>query len=222
MARLTNDRRLPVATFDPVREDHIWLAVQSILSGQVQHSFGESTDYDVIANDQSRLPPKAVFGVAASEALGIDIRPWHFTGGLNTRCFKAINDAGYRIVPKGEGVGADELPRDPEERIWAEGSQVLVTHLRRERASGISRAKKRAFKREHGRLFCERCKLEPQEIYGSEIGNACIEVHHDLPLGAEPTVRDTKLQDLKCVCANCHRIIHYELRKNLKQPKRVL
>ena len=110
MARLTNDRRLPAATFDPVREDHIWLAVQSIVSGRVQHSFGESTDYDVIADDQSRLPPKAVFGVAASEALGIDIRPWHFTGGLNTRCFEAINDAGYRIVPKGEAVGADELP----------------------------------------------------------------------------------------------------------------
>ena len=80
---------------------------------------------------------------------------------------------------------------------------------------GLARAKKRAFKREHERLFCEQCALEPEEVYGFDVGEACIEVHHKLPLDAGPAIRETKLEDLMCVCANCHRIIHYKLGKKL-------
>ena len=214
-ARSNEDERLPAATFDRVSEDHIWRAVERLVSSQVQHSFGESTDYDVIADDGARLPPKAVFGVAASDALGIEIGPRNFTGGLNTRCFKAITEAGYRIVQKGEDVPPDEAPRDPEERMWLEGKPILETHLRRERAPGLARAKKRAFRREKGRLSCERCGLEPEDVYGLDVGEACIEVHHMQPLGASSPDRQTKLEDLMCVCANCHRIIHYELRQNV-------
>ena len=203
-----HDGRLPAAALDQVSEDHIWRAVERLISGQAKHSFGESTDYDVIADDGSRLPPKAVFGVAASEALGFEVGPRHFKGRLDTRCFKAITNSGYSIVSKGEGVRLVEVPIEPEERIWIEGNRSLVTHLRCERGSGLARAKKRAFKREHGRLFCERCPLEPEEVYGFDVGEACIEVHHKLPLDAGPTVRETKLEDLMCVCANCHRIIH--------------
>ena len=214
-ARSNQHGQLPAATFDRVSEDHIWRAVELLVSGQVQHSFGESTDYDVIADDGSRLPPKAVFGVAASDALGIEFGPQDFTGGLNTRCFKAITEAGYPIVRKGDDVPPDEAPRDPEERMWLEGKLSLVTHLRRERAQGLAQAKKRAFRREEGRLSCEKCGLKPEDIYGFDVGEACIEVHHVQPLGAGSVDRQTKLKDLMCVCANCHRIIHYKLRQKV-------
>ena len=211
------DPRLPAATLNQVNADHIWRAVEQLVAGEASHSFGESTDYDVIADDGTRLPPKAVFGLAASEALGFEVRPRHFSGGLQTPCFHAITDAGYRIVTKGKAVPRDVLPPDQEERFWVEGYKRLVPHLRRERGSGLARAKKRAFKRSHGRLFCEKCKLDPEAVYGVEIGEAYIEVHHILPLGTDQNVRKTKLTDLICVCANCHRVIHYEIRKNLRR-----
>ena len=214
-ARSNQDGRLSVATFDRVSEDHIWRAVEQLVSGRVKHSFGESTHYDVIADDGSRLPPKAVFGVAASDALGVEVEPRHFMGGLNSRCFKAITEAGYPIVRKGDDVPPDEAPQDPKERKWVEGRLGFVTHLHRERARGLAQTKKRAFRREHGRLYCERCGLEPEGIYGCDAGEACIEVHHKQPLDGGTTVRMTRLKDLMCVCANCHRIIHYELRRKV-------
>ena len=212
-----HDARLPASMFEQVSADHVWRAVQRLAAGGVSHPFGESTDYDVIADDKARLPPKAVFGLAASEALGIEVLPRHFRGGLDTLCFRAIIDAGYRIVPKGEQTQHDELPSDPDERSWAEGNKRLVSHLRNERSSGLARAKRQEFKREHGRLYCEKCKLVPEEIYGIGTGESCIEVHHILPLSADQGVRETTLKDLICVCANCHKVIHHEIRKKLQQ-----
>lgn len=54
--------------------EHLFNAVQRLLAG-ADHGFGESTDYDVVLDDGTRLPPKAVFGLAASEALGYDVIP---------------------------------------------------------------------------------------------------------------------------------------------------
>ena len=215
---LTHDARFPASMFEQVNADHVWRAVQRLDAGGVNHPFGESTDYDVIADDNARLPPKAVFGLAASEALGIEVLPRHFRGGLDTPCFRAIINAGYRIVPKGEEI-QDDLPPDPEERSWAEGNKRLVSHLRSERSLGLARAKRREFKREHGRLYCEKCELIPEEVYGFGTGESCIEVHHMLPLSADHGVRKTTLKDLICVCANCHRIIHRKIREKLQQSQ---
>lgn len=96
---------------------------------------------------------------------------------------------------------------------WLEGNRALRTHLTRERSAGLARAKKIAFARQHGRLFCERCKLDPVKTYGTKMAEACIEVHH-----ATTQVHDmgerhiTRLGDLQCLCANCHRLTHARLR----------
>ncbi len=103
------------------------------------------------------------------------------------------------------------VPLCPNDQEWAEGRPRLVTHLRRERGSGLALAKKARFKFEHGRLFCERCGLDPAKVYGSDVGDACIEVHHKLPVANMLTVHKTRLEDLVCLCANCHRITHREL-----------
>ena len=73
--------------------------------------------------------------------------------------------------------------------------------------------------RVHKRLYCEECGLKPDEVYGSDVGDACIEVHHKAPLHERSTEGETTLDDLMCVCANCHRIIHRKLGMQLQERK---
>jgi 5-methylcytosine-specific restriction protein A len=85
-----------------------------LLNGAV-HAYGESTDFDLVTSDGRRLPPKAVFGLAATEALGFPVLPKHFTGGINTPSFRALEAAGFAIVPKGAAEnGSSASVRLPE------------------------------------------------------------------------------------------------------------
>ena len=210
---------LPPAAFDLVTAEHIWHAVQRLVSGPVHHPFGKSRGYDVLADDGSRLAPKAVFGLAASDVFGFEVGPNHFKGGPGTRCFNVIDRSGFVILPKDAETPTRETLSDPEDRKWVEGQPRLKIHLSRERASGLARAKKKEFARLHERLYCEECGLRPDEVYGSDFGHACIEVHHKAPLHERSTEGETTLDDLMCVCANCHRIIHRRLRMQLHEPK---
>jgi predicted HNH restriction endonuclease len=77
----------------------------------------------------------------------------------------------------------------------------------------LSAAKKAEFIGEHGVLFCERCKRDLVNEYG-EAGEACIEVHHTAVFASDmKSDHKTKLSDLTCLCANCHRVVHRELRQ---------
>ena len=163
--------RLSVAELNRVSADHIWHAVQRLLFSSVEHPFGESKKFDVITDDGSRFPPKVVFGLAASEVLGFEVQPWHFANGIGTPSLKAIKAAGFQIVRKGGPVPSEVAPRNPDDREWIEGHRKLVTHLRRERASGLAQAKKAEFEREHGKLFCEICELDPAKAYMPEISD---------------------------------------------------
>lgn len=201
--------RLPIKRLEEVTAEHVWRAVQKLRDDNVDHPFGPSTDYDLVDGDV-RLPPKAVFGLAATEALGFQVLPKHFTAGLDSACFRLLKHHGYEIVAKG-----DETPTPPAaaDLEWAEGQTKIRSHLQRERSSTVARAKKAQFIRLHGRLFCENCGLDPAEEYGEEVGDACIEVHHDLT--AVSDMEDghvTRLDDLQCLCANCHRIVHRRIK----------
>ncbi|QIB87965.1 hypothetical protein G3I75_20520 [Pseudomonas aeruginosa] len=168
-----------------------------------------------MTEDGERLPPKAVFGLAATRALGFAIKPKHFTAGVGSPCFQILMDAGFPIVPLGEKVAAPEAHILLEDQLWTEGNPKLATHLRRERATGLANAKKAKFREEHGELFCERCKLKPTEVYG-ELGDACIEVHHNATQVADMAAgHQTSLEDLQCLCANCHRVVHRLLKRGL-------
>ena len=43
---------------------------------------------------------------------------------------------------------------------------------------------------------------------------ACIEVHHKKPISEMVEGETTKLDDVECLCANCHRIVHRLLKAN--------
>lgn len=214
-ATSTRPQRIP---FDVLRDaatpQHLFNAIGKLLDPGFINPFGPSTDYDLITETGERLPPKAVFGIAASEGLGREVLPGNFSSGAAT--FQVLKNAGYSVVPKGEELGSAAIPTSNEDREWTEGKPKLVAHLARERGHGLAPAKKDQFMSQHGRLFCERCKIDPVETYGPDVGTACIEVHHaavhvsDMGQGHR-----TKLEDLQCLCANCHRVVHREIKKRL-------
>jgi len=209
--------RLPAETFNPVTAEHIWHALEKLREPSFKHAYGPSTDFDLVTDDGERFPPKAVFGLAASEALGFDILPKHFSGGRGTICFRILEGAGFTIVSKDEESHPIDIPTSPEDRLWTEGKPRLVAHLRKERASGLAQAKKDWFERIHGRLFCEECGMDAVEVYDGPHGAACIEVHHkSVQVQDMVDGQKTKLEDLQCLCANCHRVAHRLLKLELE------
>lgn len=205
--------RLPAEDLRRVGDLEIWSAVEALLAGAVPPSFDDSTDYDLLTPEGDRLPPKAVFGLAATGALGFQVRSVNFTGGDGTLCFELLRKAGWVIVPKGDPspVIKDEYGSD--DREWVEGDQRRANHLKRERRPSLARAKKADQRAKHGKLFCERCLMEPVEVFGDGDGEACIEVHHEETQVAEmkPGHR-TRLGDVRCLCANCHRYVHRQMK----------
>jgi hypothetical protein len=99
--------RLPAEMLNRVKTQHVKEAVRMLLDGHTDHQFGPSTDYDLIVGADVRLPPKAVFGVAATLALGFEVLPKHFSAGTTSICFKRLKDAGYLIVPKDQALATD-------------------------------------------------------------------------------------------------------------------
>jgi 5-methylcytosine-specific restriction protein A len=201
-------RRLSAATQRLVTSEMIDAAIAKFQAGTIHH-FDHSREYDLLLPSGKRLPPKAIFGIALSEVIGRAAVPDDFSAGWSEPCFEIIEDAGYPIVPKSDVVSDTPVDAD-DERVWAEGSLKRVQHLERERKPGLARAKKRRFIEEHGTLHCERCGLVPSETLGP-IGDACIEVHHRAVAVAKMDgTTPTRLADLQCLCANCHRIVHRE------------
>lgn len=209
--------RLPAEALNKVTPDFIWAAVQQLSKAPGVTAFSTSTDFDLLCDDGLRLPPKAVFGLAATRALGFKVLPRHFLGGLGTPCFRLLREAGYEIVAKGTPSGLTQAPPADDDEEWDEGAKKLFQHYRRERGRGLSKAKKAAFLKTHGKLYCERCKFMPTKQYALLVADASIEVHHRaVAISKMAAGHKTRLKDLECLCANCHRVTHRELRNKLR------
>lgn len=123
--------RLPTREFRRVTAEYIHRAVQGVLDGAAIEPFAPSTDFDLVTADGARLPPKAVFGKAASEALGFTVLPRHFTGGLGTPAFAALEKAGYSIVPKEQQpADAGRPPEAQETRLEIPTESVALAPLK--------------------------------------------------------------------------------------------
>jgi len=221
--------RLSAADFRKVTSAHIRNAVSKLLNGEDAPNFAPSRDYDAMTGDGTPLAPKKVFGLALEEALGIEAFPGHFSAGWGQISFELLEKAGLWIAPKNGGVPrpapteleikskiAEFIPTE-EETTWIEGNPKIVSHLVRERQPGLAKKKRDEFLAEHGRLFCEDCQLDPVALYGEEVGTACIEVHHHRTHVAEMQPgHQSATTDLKCLCANCHRVLHRRLALGLK------
>lgn len=216
--------RLPASDLRKVTASHIHRAVEKLLGGGDAPNFAPSRDYVVLTDNGRALAPKKVFGLALEEALGIEAFPAHFSAGWGQVCFDLLEEAGLWIVPNKGGAARPKarpsavesalsgfVPTE-EERVWIEGNPKIVVHLKRERNPGLAKQKRDEFISEHGRLFCEDCGLDPSERYGEEAGPACIEVHHHRTFVAQMGAGHRSVtDDLKCLCANCHRVLHRKL-----------
>lgn len=81
-----------------IQREHILQAIRELDSGK-SHDFAESTHYDLLYKGR-RYPPKAVIGLAALAKTGRQLGPNDFKGGLKSKCFRTLEDAGFQIVLK--------------------------------------------------------------------------------------------------------------------------
>ncbi|MFE2702289.1 HNH endonuclease [Streptomyces mirabilis] len=112
-----------------------------------------------------------------------------------------------------QGITAGDLqnlPAGEEEELddysAPEGRLLMRRHRSRERNRALRKKKIAAVLRQGGRLNCEACGFDFEEVYGRR-GDGYIECHHVVPLHEAGEGR-TKLRDLALICANCHRMIH--------------
>lgn len=217
VSRGGSGERFRSAVLTKVSPEYIWSAVQGLQNGSLErHPFGESTDFDLVSDDGHRLSPKAVFGIALSMTLEIPVEPKHFSGGEDSACFRILRAAGFPVIPKNEPIPDNELEIETGE--WAEGRQFIRSHVARERGRGLTKAKKSQFVRLNGVLKCEHCGLVPTEHYSTALAESCIEVHHAKKLVSEmDTFHKTRLEDLQCLCANCHRLVHRQMRERTQK-----
>lgn len=226
--------RLPNEEQRQVTPEAVHAAVASLLGGDDAPNFAESRDYDLITEGGDRLAPKKVFG-RALEIAGVveEAGPYHFSAGWSQPCFEILQAAGYDIIRKVDAEKEADRRRtrstrptaevdqevatvgiDPEERSWIEGDKRMATHLRLERkrstkAAAAKRAQVRAAN--NGLLACDYCSTDWYDIYGHAIAEAIFDVHHTIPLKDMDDGHETKVEDLLCLCANCHRAEHRRL-----------
>ncbi|MBM7169059.1 HNH endonuclease [Streptomyces sp. G44] len=113
-----------------------------------------------------------------------------------------------------EGIGSGQLqliPPQPDEVdevgfTAVEGRLLVRQALARERDPKLRRLKIKQARQGGRPLRCEVCAFDFARAYGP-LGEGYIEVHHVTPLHASG-VRPTRLDDLACLCANCHRMCH--------------
>lgn len=94
-----------------------------------------------------------------------------------------------------------------DESEFPEGKEIEAKHKLKERNQLVVIAAKEAFKRKHGKLYCQICNFNFYSSYG-EIGQDYIEGHHVLPLSMLAGNSKTKIKDIALVCSNCHRMLH--------------
>ncbi|MFJ6754357.1 HNH endonuclease [Streptomyces sp. NPDC091273] len=112
------------------------------------------------------------------------------------------------------GIGSGQLaliPEQPDEAdedgtTAAEGRLLARWAISRERNPMLRKRKIDQVRKLGLPLRCAVCTFDFHSAYGA-LGNGYIEVHHVLPLHISGP-RETNLNDLALLCANCHRMCH--------------
>lgn len=130
---------------------------------------------------------------------------YHPTRHSSTRCvhgFRARAAAFFediaRALPHGmrEREHHDVYPR-------FENRELVASHILRERSRLLSIERKIK-----DNYRCQVCSFRFEERYGKNLGSEFAETHHIIPLSRLRGKVRTSLDDLRTVCANCHRMLH--------------
>jgi 5-methylcytosine-specific restriction endonuclease McrA len=84
-----------------------------------------------------------------------------------------------------------------------ENRKRVVSHLQRERSRLLATERKI---RDHHE--CQVCGMRFEDVYGKSLGRDYAEAHHVVPLSQLKGIVRTRIDDLRTVCANCHRMLH--------------
>ncbi len=98
-----------------IEREHVLSALRD-LDGGTEHRFHESTKYDLLHVGR-RYPPKAVYGLAAKYAAGVELGPEDFSAGIQSTCFRTFQRLGFEIVRKRTMTSEDPQGDAEEERI---------------------------------------------------------------------------------------------------------
>lgn len=90
---------------------------------------------------------------------------------------------------------------------FPEGKIIERAHKARERNSQVVLLAKENFKKKNGRLYCQVCGFDFEEVYG-DLGKDFIEGHHTIAVSNMVADHKTKVEDIAMLCANCHRMVH--------------
>jgi hypothetical protein len=83
---------------DGITRKHILKAIEDY-EGGAPHGFAGSTTYDVVFEGR-RYPPRALIGLAAAHILGKPLGPYDFKAGLQSKCFRVLDQCGFEVVKK--------------------------------------------------------------------------------------------------------------------------
>lgn len=226
-------RQIQRHEFDRLSKAHLDDAIEALLSGSVEPDFGSTTDYSILLDDGTKLPPKTIVGLALEGMLGEPVNWRQFRGGKDTPAFAVLREHGFTIIHERADELAAQSPKiDPpeaveealggqklseEDKTFVEGSVKRASHLRRERNSELIATFKAAILRDHGKFRCERCDRDWIDEYGPEVAKACFEAHHAVTQVAEMNPgHESKPEDLQLLCANCHRAVHREMKLGVR------
>ncbi len=119
----------------------------------------------------------------------------------------------------------DGFLEDEDRRVYKEGRKITRTLNQRGRNRQLVEEAKRHHKQENGHLTCEVCGFDFEAFYGVNY----IEAHHETPLSSLNEETENTIDDLRLLCANCHRAIHSQktpipvdvLRQRLKEKGKI-
>jgi 5-methylcytosine-specific restriction protein A len=97
---------------------------------------------------------------------------------------------------------------DPAEE-FIEGGRQIRQHMRRERNPVLRARARDLWRLRLGRLKCIACGFSFEQRYGP-LGADFIEMHHEFPFSATSGRAVVRPDQLKPLCANCHRMVHRE------------
>lgn len=136
---------------------------------------------------------------------------WSYFGIYDPTVRSESNEVNPRLVARAVEFFEDvarvqpgSKERDINREIYPqiENRKVVISHQHRERSGYLATERKN-----FDDYQCQVCGMRFENIYGA-LGKGYAEAHHIVPLNKLKGEVKTTLDDLRTVCANCHRMLH--------------